>query len=524
MVATMARPRSDSKIITQHRTDITIEVRRGMMELDGYVGDHIEAEFEFVENQAGPGRIEVPWKSQWANVFKRCDQENIFIHANVNGEWWTGRVDRCRKKRKGKVKTVIAELISDYVWLEAMFAWPAPFMPLGIQVPKKDVSVMPAKTMIHSYIFKTLFRLQANLYQFPVGFFNNPLENGWWNVEKWMQPCMVAPVNPIFDSTRWSTLLARMTPLDQLFKQLLKDEHLVLTAKAWIPGRDEQPNESITLTKPCIFFDVIDKRKQNGAHGNIIQGLFNTIIDTLDPILSPVIGVFTGNSEKYSLAHYFGTDPADPWVVFREDDETDIEESEVIINSPQAHTGIVGGHSPEWVNKGIELLVNSAIQGLLGAIGIGFLGNLINGELDDIILAFQSSTNHQVREQFGIFMLPEAFDPTGTTAFTFDAVQALRQLMWEIRPYRSYSVTLTDGKPFVPFVHFGVGDPVGWEDDEEIFIDYVRRIIVTDNRTSRCKIQVIVGDEEDKEEPIGAAMRRIKGVKQAFDFWTLSDT
>ena len=528
MVATMARPRSDNRIISSHRTDMTIECRRRIdgeeMALEGYIGDHLLAEFEFVENEAGPGRLEFNAKSRWAKIVSRCDKENIFIHAQINGEWWTGRVDRVRKKRKGKVRTVIAELVSDYVWLEAMFAWPAPFMPLFAQVPKKDVMVAPAHTMIKTYLFKTIFRLQANLYKFPVGFFNDPINNGWWNVEKWSQPCVVLPVNPIFDDTRWNTLLARMTPLDQLFKQLLKDEHLVLTAKAWIPGRDPQPHKDIVLTKPCIVFDVIDKRKAQGSHGTILDGLFRTIIDTLDPFIQPVIGMFTGDSDKYSLAHYFGTDPADPWVVFREGDYTDIEESEVVINSPQAHTGIVGGHSPEWVNKGIELLVNSAIQGLLGAIGIGFLGNLINGELDDILLAFQSTTNHQVREQFGVFTLPEAFDPTGTTAFTFDAVQALRQLMWEIRPHRSFNVTINDGKPFIPFVHFTVGDPVGWEDEDEIFVDYVRRIIVTDDRSSRAKIQIVIGDEEDKEEPMAESMRRIAGVKQAFDFWTLSDT
>ena len=48
----------------------------------------------------------------------------------------------------------------------------------------------------------------------------------------------------------------------------------------------------------------------------------------------------------YSLSKFFGTDPKDPWVVFREDDDDDIVESETIINSPQAHTAIVGGHSP----------------------------------------------------------------------------------------------------------------------------------------------------------------------------------
>ena len=516
-------PRSDSRIISSHKTEITIEVRRGMMELEGYVGDHIEAEFEFVENETAPGHIEVPYDSKWAPIFKRCDKENIFVHAFVNGELWTGRVDRCIKRKKGKRKTIIAELVSDYVWLESMMAWAAPFAPLGFQLPKKDVMWMATDTMIRTYMFKAVFRLQANLYRFPIGFFSNPLKN-WWSVEQWMQPCVVLPNNPLFDTTRWNTLLARMTPLDQLFKEVLRDEHLVLVAKAFVPGRDAQPSKMITLTKPCIYFDILDKRGVVGRTGTIIDGLFNTIIDTIDPFVGGVIGAFTANSDMYSLSKFFGTDPADPWVVFREDDDDDIEESETIINSPQAHTAIVGGQSPEWLNKGIEMIANAAIQGLLSAIGIGFLGNLISGELNDIALAFQSSTDERRREQFGIFGLPEAFETSGTTAFTFDAVQGLRKLLEETRPYRTHTVKIVDGKPFIPFVHFNVGDPVGWEDDDEIHVDYVRRIVVTDNRSSYAKIAITIGDEEAKKDALTKALDRIGGVKQAFDFWTLSDS
>ena len=523
MVATMTRPKRDNRILSSHRTEITIEVRRGMMELEGYVGDHIEAEFEFVDNETGPGHIEVSWKSKWAYWFKRCDKENIFIHAFINGKKWTGRVDRCRKIRKGKRRTVVAELVSDYVWFEAMMAWASPFAPLFFQLPKKDVMVAPTITMIKTYIFKNVFRLQANLWRFPAGFWNNPAKH-WWSIEQWMQPCVVIPTNPIFDSTRWNALLARMTPMNQLFEDVLRQENLVLKAEAWVPGRDPQPSKDITLTKPCIVMDIEDNRKRVRSGGTILDGLFATIIDIIDPIFQNVIGAFTEDSEKYSLSKFFGTDPIDPWVVFREGDDTDIEETETIINSPQAMTGIVGGQSPEWLNKGIELIVNSAISGLLSIFGIGFIGNLINGELSDIVMAFQSATNEQLRAQFGVFGLPEAFDGTGTTAFTFDAVQGLRQLMWSIRPYRTFSATINDGKPFVPFLHFDVGQPVGWEDDDEIQVDYVRRIIVTDNRKQRAKIQIFIGDEDGLEDPMSGVMRRIGNVKQAFDFWTMSDS
>ena len=522
MVTMLSRPRSDNRIISRRRTEVSIEVRRGHMELDGYVGDHIEAEFEFVANEVAPGHIEVPAKSRWASVFKRCDKENIFIHAFINGKKWTGRVDRCRKKKVGKKKTVIAELVSDYVWFESIMAWSAPFMPLWFQLPKKDVKMMSTDTMIRSYLTSNVFRLQANLHKFPIGFFNNPMKN-WWSVEQWMQPCVVLPGNPLFDTTRWNTLLARMTPMDQLFKEVLKDERLVLTAEAWVPGRDPQPSEAITLTKPCIVFDIKNERGVVGRTGTILDGLFNTIIDTIDPFIGAVVGAFTADSEKYSLAKFFGTDPKDPWVVFREDDDDDIEESEVIINAPQAHTAIVGGQAPDWLNKGIEMLVNAGIQGLLSSIGIGFLGDLISGELSDIVLAFQSATDERRREMFGIFGLPEAFETSGTTAFTADSSQALRKLLEETRPYRTYTATIIDGKPFTPFVHFDVGQPVGWEDDDEIHVDYVTRIVVTDSRKSFAKVAITVGDEEGQKNAMEKAMGRIGGVKQALDFWMMSD-
>lgn len=521
------------RIVSPLKTEVTIECRRMIngdpMALEGYVGDYIESEFEFVENQVAPGHIEVPARSKWASIFKRCDEENIFIHANVNGEWWTGRVDRCRKVRKGKKRTVVAELVSDWVWLESMLAFPSSFAPLWLQWPKKNVKILPTDTMVRSYLFETVFRLQAfgsGLWKFPVGFFQNPAKN-WWSFDMvdWMQPCVVLPNNPIFDTTRWNTLLARMTPLDELFKDVLYDEHLVLVAKAFIPGRDPQPSDKIELTKPCIYFDVLDKRSVVGRTGTMLDGLFNTIIDTIDPFFESIIGTFTQDSEKYSLSEFFGTDPADPWVVFRDDADDGIEESEVIINSPQAHTAIVGGKSPEWLNEGIKMVVNAGIQGLLAAAGIGFLGDLIGGELSDILLAFQEVTDERRRQKFGIFSLPEVFD-SSQTAYTFDSAQALRKLIWETRPYRTFTATISgDGKPFTPFVHFNVGDPVGWEDEDDLTIhtDYVRRIVVTVNRKFKAKIKVTVGDEQGEKDPAVKALERLGKVKQAFDFWTMSD-
>ena len=523
----------DRGIVGSWRTEAEIEVRRWIgddpMGLEGYCNDYVVGSFEFAENEAGPGQIEVPHNSKWAKVFANCDNENVFVHALINGKWWTGRVDKCRKVRKGKKRTVIAELISDYVWLESMFCWPNNFAPLGIQWPKKNVKLMPTKSMIEAYLFEVLFRLQAfgsGLYRFPIGFFDDPGKN-WWsmNVKDWAQPCMVIPGNVLFDTTRWNTLLARMTPLDELFRDVMYDEHIVLSAQAWVKGRDPQPSPDITLEKSCIFFKVEDKRGVVGRTGTIHDGLFNTVIDTLDPLVVSIVGAFTETSEMYSLSKFFGTDPKDPWVVIREDDlDDDIEESEVIINSPQAHTGIVGGQSPEWLNKGIELVANAAIGGILAMAGISFLSDLVSGELADIALAFQSQTDERLRSKFGIFTLPEAYSGSGSSAYTFDAVQALRKIMFETRPYRSFSVTLNDGKPFVPFKHFDIGDPIGWEDEGEIHVDYVRRITVELSREKHTRITIRVGDDQGMKDPMENMIKRIQGVKQAFDFWTLSDS
>ncbi|AKJ72373.1 hypothetical protein AU099_gp30 [Gordonia phage GTE8] len=522
----------DRGILPPWRTEADIEVRRWIgddpMGLEGYCNDFIEAEFDYVENATGPGHIEVPHNSKWAPIFANCDNEVVLVHAKVNGEWWTGRVDKCRKVRKGKKRTVIAELVSDYVWLEAMFCWPNNFAPLGIQWPKKNVKLMPTKSMIESYIFEVLFRLQAfgsGLYRFPIGFFDNPGEN-WWSmkVKDWARPCVVIPGSLLYDTTRWNTLLARMTPLDELFKDVTYDEHVVIKAQAWVKGRDPQPSDAITLERSCIYFKVEDKRAVVGRTGTVLDGLFNTIIDTISPVVENVVGAFTENSEMYSLSHFFGTDPKDPWVVIREDDiDDDIEESEVVINSPQAHTGIVGGQAPEWLNKGIEMVANAAIGGILAMAGVSFLSDLISGELSDIALAFQSQTDERLRSKFGIMMLPEAYPGSGTTAYTYDSVQALRKIMHETRPYRTFSVTVNDGKPFVPFVHFGIGDPIGWEDDGEIHVDYVRRITVTLNREKRTRLTIKVGDDQAPRDPMELALKRVEGVKQAFDFWTLSD-
>ena len=49
------------------------------------------------------------------------------------------------------------------------------------------------------------------------------------------------------------------------------------------------------MTKECIYFDLEDKRGVTGRTGTILDGLFNTIIDIIDPFVSQVVGAFTAD-------------------------------------------------------------------------------------------------------------------------------------------------------------------------------------------------------------------------------------
>lgn len=500
---------------------IKIEVRDGKDgSYLGEIGDWVDCSYTFSSDpsSAEGSTITIPPGSPWARFMSRADKRIILVHillyrGKKNIRQWTGRVDRTVRSVNENEESIRVELVSDKLWLQYIMCFSAPFASINVQIPKVNIKVGPAIHIMKQEIASNLIRITRNresLFDAPASVFQDD-SSKWGQLQELMYPVTVLPTPRAEDKSPTTALSIRMTPAEEVLAEVCNDYNLLTTVSFYVPGRDPQPR--IPLSKPGIYIDIVDKDKQrtegsNPSGWNIfvneslayIRGLFGRfdVPDTIDGV----------DPEK--LKDFFGRYSDAKWVVFR-DSQLHWNEREYSSYAPRAHTSISGGKTQEFLNKGIELLVNTAINYAFASIGVGFIGNLITGELDDILFAYQRVKDKGMKEELGTFTLFEEYIGKGATAYSLDAMQQLRQARYSAVGYRTatFSGDRDSFAPFLIFEDFDLLDPIGWEDKIEgkIMTERIKAIQVSANRESGVQFSFSMG-EEDRPEDYGAVQQR----------------
>lgn len=504
-------------------------------DLQGYCADYISATVEFARNRVGTGQIVLPGDSEFGPMMMRCTTEVVPITIEYNGRRWSGRVDTCERKWDKNGITYTATLVNDWAWLQSILCWPSPFAPLQAQLPKSMIALGPSVTVIKSYLIANLLRLQVPLWSvlnnisigglvaavgggFTPGYWqgqdperpNNPVQ---WNgaiVNRANYPVAVKPVNPLKDTSRWTALTARMVDAETLFADVLKDEGLMLTAELFIPGEDA-PIPGLNLTRPTIVLDVVDMTGYIGENGTALDGLRRTIVE-FGKNGTRVVKPYTGpDSQAYKVPGFYGQDYRQPWVTFWEGEHSGISESKVTAHSPIAKYCIVGGRSPGWLNKGINLLIESALSAILAWVGLsGIAPTILDGILDDVFLAFDRYYDRNRVESLGDYGFFEYYAPGGSVAYSLDGVITGLSAIHDTRGYDSYQFSIDDRAPYQFGLHMDIGQPVAVEAGGLLYLQYLESAKVTDDRGSRVHTQLAIGDPSAEEDPMARTSRRLK--------------
>ncbi|MBB3040154.1 hypothetical protein [Hoyosella altamirensis] len=511
----------------------------------GECGDYLDATVQFAANRIAPGVIELPGDSEWGPYFRRCKREVIPVTVKVRGRRWSGRAESCERHydaENGLVWRVT--LISDWAWLRSILAWPSPFAPIQAQFPKHDIAIGPARTVLKGYLIKNLIRLQQPLWGIinnftigglvsglggmfgrgyrPVDFQNydpqkpnDPLDPMEWQrgvQNRANHPVAVKPHNPFTDTSTWVALTARMTPMDELFEDVLRDEGLLLTADVWLPG--DPPVEGLVLTKPTIVIDIVDKTYAVGPNGNILTGLFRAVTRVLEDGITKVIVPVDMPTKTGPLA------ANEPWIVIDEDDEeSGVISSTITSHHPLAKYCVIGGRSPAWLNQGINLLIESALSAILSFVGqSGISSTLLNGILDDVFMAWDRYYDANRVRELGPYGFHEHFSAGGSVALSFSGLMNGRAALRETRGFESYEFEIEDGAPYAAGEDFWLKDPIGVKVPgpspeggvDQIYLQYVELIEFTDSRAGRVVTKVSIGDPHAGEDPVDRAMRKVK--------------
>lgn len=503
-----------------------VELRDGFGQVIGEVEDYKELDvvWSAMADDVEASSFSLPGSSRWMPFVMQANRRVILIRIetyrqNTLIKKWTGRVDRAVRTKNGPSSEVFVELISDKAWLKYIVAWSAPFSFLNFQAPKVEQKYGKAISVMKHFILDNLIRIQSGYSKLGMLSASNRLvasPNNWRDVQDYMWPVAVTPMNKAADTSPTVVLQARMTPIADLISEVCKDYNLLPTVEFRVPGRDPAP-AGITFSKPGVFIDIVDKDKERSRSapgtwlGNLgadalvfIRGLFGRYDTPTEPDMKTVEG----------MKSYFGDQADDPWVIFRDSDEH-WSEVEVTAYAPTATRTISGGSSPDFLNNGISLVANSLISAALASVGLGFvagLGQLLTGKLEDLLFAYQDANDKGMRDTLGPYTFFEESTGQGTTAYTFDSAQQLRQARHAAIGYET--ATFTGGvqafKPFRVFEDFDLLDPLAWEDSvqDKLITERLKQVSMKESRSDGVSFEVRLGEADRPEEPWSVQMRR----------------
>ncbi|WP_280438929.1 phage tail protein [Nocardia cyriacigeorgica] len=491
----------------------------------GEEGRYLSLEFTYAKNKAGGLKMRCPRDMvHFDHIFRNPDGEDATIPITVNTRAfrWDGYITRAALLRdENGVETIDIEAIHCWNHVSTIALWPNPFAPILAQWPRHMILFAPIRSLIAIYLACNLIRLQAPLWQLPDRWMDAP---DWAQVGNTLWPIALVPVWIPTDTSVWRAANVRMDMADQVFEPLLDDTGVMLTARFFLPGEDEQPAPDwYYLDRPTVVLETVDKSGSVGPTGTLLDGLINFFeewVDDTTPVRYPNFSAQSEYEAVYGNPGVFGTFNNLPWVWYLEGEYSGIGASEVAIHKPTATDVIIGGKSPGWVNAGIEFAMKNMLAWLGLLIGLPGLDALYRGQLDDVFLAFNVVRDMGRVERAGPFAPREIYITGSDKAFTLDGIMAARQGLHQTRGYTSKKVSIGDGSPYTFGKDFTVGDQIGFQVGELLFTDYVTEATFTDDRKTSARWELTIGDGSDEQDSVVKAWGRMGqlagAVKQLF--------
>lgn len=489
------------------QADQTVLVRywdKDMLEV-GEEHAYTSLEFSELRNKAGGLKMQVPREDflHFDHFFRNEGGEDATIPITVNTKAfrWDGYVTKASIMRDDNgIETIDIEAIHCWQHIASISLWASPFAPIFAQFPRHHYVIGPTRTLAVTYLAANLIRLQA--------------QYGFLDPGGAMWPITIVPVDVLRDTSMWAAGKARFDMADTLLVPLADDADVVLTARFYIHGEDDQPAPAYyTLDRHTVVLEAVDKSGVTGPTGTLLDGILTFFESFLDdgttPVRYPNFGAQSEYEAVYASSGPLGTQKAFPWVWYLEGEYSGLGAGEVALHKPTAIDIIVGGKSPGWVNAGIEIAIKNLLSWLGLLIGVPGLDSLYQGQLDDVFLAFMVYRNSERARKAGPFAFRELYITGSQKAFTLDGLMAGLQGLHLTRGYTSQKVSIGDGRPYTLGKDFGLGDQIGFQLGDQIFTDYVTEMSFTDNRQDGARWELTIGDGSDEEDSVVKAWGRL---------------
>jgi hypothetical protein len=493
-----------------------------------HVAGEISGSAEEILNDTGAAEIKMFGDHKLAEWIDEelDDEEDVHVRIVVSGVQWTGIVqDVVEQGTSDGQEYFILKCISEYEHMKRVVCYCNPFFPAEFQFPKLWAYAGPSVTGVKTLLFLNLLRRFAPLWALPEDLFNpqNWLNN--LNPANW--PIVVLPGNVLTDTSMWTVLSTRMGMFHDVVAPTLSDAQLRIVLKRWFPGDPQPAPGHMFLTQSTLTVDVVDQSGYCGPSGTLLDGLLHFAKSVADDFINEVSTQFSYNvnQPEYDITGFLGT-IKEPWTAFRKAHKTGatgIVEWERHRLKSNASIAVTGGHSPDWVNTGLKLLVN----GVLGYIGAMF-GNpgltlgLFDSVVEDVVLAFHRVGNPIRQAKMGLRGPPlgEVFESSGGTGFSLSALQAIRVAMWRSRPMQTFKFTIRNGMPYWVGLDMDLGDRSSFEHGrrKKLHVERMHSRKCSWDRGTDANWTCSLGDDKPIDQP-GAILARqteqIRGIIQS---------
>lgn len=301
------------------------------------------------------------------------------------------------------------------------------------------------------------------------------------------------------------------------------------------------------LTRPtrnCVVLAFEDKSNVIGPIGGPLTGLLDLIGVTLDDLITTVIfdqqsQTFVNGEEIINVNQttpffqtLLGIKTNPPKVVYRDGQFTGLVKRVVNMHKGPPKTIMVGGKSPNIVNQAQTFGIRYGLAQLSDLINLGIgmlatfnpgdmtvqvpatpgLDNLYQGELDNKLLAWERYTDPLRALWTGEAAYQEYIERGSSSAYTIAGWVSLSEGHWKTRAFYGFETKCLNGRPWVYGVDFQLADILGFEMDAIIYADQLAAVKWTYNRKQAKFLEISIGDDKDKHDPIAQGMRILQGV------------
>lgn len=454
-----------------HIYNNTVTKRR---RLNGYIDLELTQNFGV---DTGTGHITIPADHPLAARIMQSAEDVVPFSAEKNGWQWTGYIDDYTASGKPGRETITANLVDEKRHLHTIVARPRPGASLLTQ-GKADRQSGPLESVVYHYISENIADTQIPCY-------------------------MVMPPQRMRDQSPKIDLYARMTPLDELLKDVLDQHDYTIDMYMWRPGRPFPDGKIVEMLSP----------DSGERHRNLLRA-------NLDQTFSPDTPALWQPSKPGLIIHVRPVRER-RHVRFATNGH-DVVEFRLTGKTPGAQRAIVGGKSDDWVNESINLAIDLAVQGILTALGaeaagpvgaaIGAaLGGIAKDQLQDSILAFTDRTDVQKSAEIGPFRPQESFTSSQAGVFTFDTSALAERALLDAAGGRGIEMTIADGVSKVLGVDerasngkirhgWLVGDRCTFAEhlSGTVVSDIITGVTVTDKVGERCRVTPKIGKKKTR--------------------------